>query len=114
MFLVFLAQGKEQAKVHTQNPPLTMDSTPRPSPCMPQNEMGLHGKRKGDGGGRVFEMVTIQTFTDDLFQPYHLAVVVRDLSISRQQEKKIGLRIRNLSSSAGSAHFVTVGWSLNL
>lgn len=64
--------------------------------------------------GRVFEMVTIQTFTDDLFQPYHLAVVVRDLSISRQQEKKIELRIRNLSSSAGSAHFVTVGWSLNL
>lgn len=51
MFLVFLAQGKEQAKVHTQNPPLTMDSTPWPSPCMPQNEMGLHWKRKGDGGG---------------------------------------------------------------
>lgn len=31
-----------------------------------------------------------------------------------QWEEKLGLGIRNLSSGAASAGFVTVGWSLNL
>ena len=62
---------------------------------------------------RLFEAG--KTFKDNQFQPCHLAlVVIRDCSIYMQWKEKLGLGIRNLSSSAGSASFVTVGWSLNL
>lgn len=62
---------------------------------------------------RLFEAG--KTFKDNQFQPCHLAlVVVRDWRIYMQWEEKLGLGIRNLSSSAGSASLVTIGWSLNL
>lgn len=100
--------------------------------CMSQNKMRFHWRRRRGGyfkpfhfyvflkqrilespNDRVFEAG--KTFQDDQFQPCHLVlVVIWDSSIYMQWEEKIGLVIRNLSSSAGSASFVTASWSLHL
>ena len=61
---------------------------------------------------RVFEAGN--AFKDDLFQPGHVALVLRrDLSIAVRWKEKIGLRVRNLDLIASSANFVTIDWSLN-
>lgn len=57
---------------------------------------------------RLFEAG--KTFKDNPFQPCHLAlVVIRDWHIYMQWKEKLGVGIRNPSSSAGSASLVTIG-----